>query len=166
MNIYQELLGLKFKKLDSCKAWEKSVTCYKVFDERSNEFMGLFYLDLYPREGKYNHAAVFPLVQRSVVGDDIKRAAAAMVVNFDTAKEGQPSLMVHSNVKTFFHEFGHVMHNMCSKANYARFSGTAVERDFVELPSQMLENWTWDPTIMKRLSSHYKTGEPMPDELI
>ena len=153
-------------KQSECQAWTTDISCYKVFDEKSNQFLGLFYLDLYPREGKFNHAAVFPLVQRSVVGDDVKRASAAMVVNFDPSKDGQPSLMHHNEVKTFFHEFGHVMHNMCSTANFARFAGNAVEKDFVELPSQMLENWVWDKNVLKRLGKHYESGEPLPDELI
>ena len=165
MQIYQELLGLKFQK-STCEAWTKDISCYKVFDDTSNEFMGLFYLDLYPREGKYNHAAVFPIIQRSVVGEDVKRATSAMVVNFNPAKEGQPPLMLHHEVSTFFHEFGHVMHSMCSKADFSRFSNFGVERDFVELPSQMLENWTWDPRVLARLSSHWETGKPLPADLI
>lgn len=89
-----------------------------------------------------------------------------MVTNFEQGSKENPSLMYHSDVVTFFHEFGHVMHNMCSEANYKRFSGTSVEKDFAELPSQMLENWVWDKSVIQKVSQHYKTGEPLPDSVL
>ena len=89
-----------------------------------------------------------------------------MLCNFDKPSEARASLLTHNNVVTFFHEFGHVMHGMCSHADFSRFSGTSVERDFVELPSQMLENWVWDKSILQRVSKHFETGEPLPDEMI
>lgn len=93
-------------------------------------------------------------------------AAAAMVTNFNPPEGDKPSLLHHREVVTFFHEFGHVMHNMCSEANYNKFSGASVEKDFVEMPSQMLENWIWNKDILKKVSKHYKTGQPLPDDLI
>ena len=89
-----------------------------------------------------------------------------MVTNFPKSTADKPSLLSHDDVVTFFHEFGHIMHHMCSEANYTRFSGTSVERDFVELPSQMLENWMWDKDIVQRVSKHYKTGEKLPEEML
>lgn len=89
-----------------------------------------------------------------------------MVCNFDKPTEEKASLLYHNDVVTFFHEFGHVMHNICTESNYSRFSGTSVERDFVELPSQMLENWMWDKDIIQKVSKHYKNGEKLPVELI
>lgn len=166
MDIYQELLGLKFVPLPNAQVWHEEASCFQVHDSKSDEILGQFYLDLYPRENKYGHAAVFPLLKRAKIDGKVIPAAAGMLCNFDKPSDERPSLLPHDDVETFFHEFGHVMHEMCSYANYARFSGTDVETDFVELPSQMLENWVWDKNILKRLSKHYKTGEPLPDDTI
>jgi len=137
-----------------------------VKDKQSNELLGHFYLDLHPRDNKYGHAAVFPLIKRAVVDGKVTPSAAAMVVNFAKGTNERPALLQMDNVITFFHEFGHIMHNVCSKANFSRLSGTSVERDFVELPSQMLENWVENKDVLIRLSKHYKTGVPLPLEFV
>ncbi|HVE14221.1 MAG TPA: M3 family metallopeptidase, partial [Elusimicrobiota bacterium] len=117
-----------------------------------------FYMDLYPREGKYKHAAAFPLVSgRLLAGGAYQQPAAAIVANFNKPTAEAPSLLTHQEVETFFHEFGHIMHMTLTKAKYARFSGSGTAQDFVEAPSQMLENWVWRPEIVKRLSGHYKS---------
>jgi thimet oligopeptidase len=164
MEIYEDLLGLKFTELDGVPVWHEDVNVYQVHDKATNQTLGEFYLDLHPRDNKYGHAAVFPILKRAKIDGKIMTPAAAMVTNFDKPHEGKPSLMQHSEVTTFFHEFGHVMHNLCSEANYKKFSGTSVERDFVELPSQMLENWMWDREVISKVSKHYKTGEKLPEE--
>lgn len=166
MDIYQELLGLKFTKIPNALVWHEEVSCYEVQDAKSGESVGQFYLDLYPRDHKYGHAAEFTLLKRAKIEGKVIPAVAAMLCNFDKPSAERPSLLPHDDVVTFFHEFGHVMHELCSHADYARFSGTSVERDFVELPSQMLENWMWDKDIMKRVSKHFESGEPLPDDLI
>lgn len=144
MEIYQELLGLTFKKLEKAQTWNKLVSVYEVRDKESNKKIGNFYLDLYPREDKFNHAAAMTLLKRAKVDNKTQLASAAMVTNFSPGKSAsEPSVLPHSEVVTFFHEFGHVMHNMCNEAKYDRFSGAQVEKDFVEMPSQMLENWIW-----------------------
>ena len=89
-----------------------------------------------------------------------------MVTNFRVPSKNKPALLGHGEVQTFFHEFGHVMHHMCSEANFTRFSGTAVERDFVEMPSQMLENWIYDKEVLQRISKHYRTGKPLSEKEI
>lgn len=166
LNIYQELLGLNFTKVEGNQVWHEDVETYEVKDSLSNELLGHFYLDLFPRDGKFNHAAVFPMVKRACFGEGVVPSAAAMVCNFDKPTADSESTLMHNDVVTFFHEFGHVMHNICTKGNFSRFSGTSVERDFVEMPSQMLENWMWNEEILARVSKHVKTGEPLPQELI
>ncbi|KAJ3217725.1 Thimet oligopeptidase [Clydaea vesicula] len=154
--LYENVLNVKFKiTKDKWQVWHPDVTAIEVY-ELNDEFLGLFYLDLYPRlqpgYEKADNSRNFPI--------------AAMVSNFKKPTSDKPSLLNHNEVVTFYHELGHVMHNICSKTKWARFHGTAVERDFVEAPSQMLENWCWETVVLKKLSSHYKTGESLPDDLI
>ncbi|PCI39319.1 MAG: hypothetical protein COB53_03425 [Elusimicrobia bacterium] len=169
--IYQELFGLKFKEIVPANAWHEDVKLYSVSDSKSGDLIGHFYLDLYPREGKYKHAAAFGLIGgRENLDGKFRKPVAAMVANFPKPNKDRPSLLPHSgsssDVETLFHEFGHIMHQMLTKAKYPRFSGTSVARDFVEAPSQMLENWIWKKSILKRLSAHYKTGEALPEATI
>ena len=161
--IYQELLSLRFEQVD-VPTWHPEVVAYQVTDLDDGMYLGTFYLDLYPREGKYGHAAVFGLTPSSSLFNS--RPEAAMVCNFTKPTKMMPSLLRHNEVVTYFHEFGHVMHQICSRTRHSYFSGTSVERDFVEAPSQMLENWCWQREALQRLSSHYLTQEPLPDDLI
>ena len=118
-------------------------------------------------ESKYSHAAVWPLLS-GYDKDDGSRSypLAAMVANLAKPTPSKPALMRHDDVVTFFHEMGHVFHGLLSRTKFARFHGTAVARDFVEAPSQMLENWCWEPRVLEKMSSHFERKEPLPADLI
>jgi len=167
LDVYQELLGLKFIKVENPSVWHPDVEMFEVFDANHGEFVGQFYIDMFPRDGKYTHAAAFGLQKAFILPDGTwQHPAAAIVCNFTKPTPEQPSFLKHDEVETFFHEMGHIFHNICSKAKYHRFSGTSVERDFVEAPSQMLENWCWEKSILLRVSQHKDTGHPLPDDLL
>lgn len=167
LKIYQTVLDVEFRELHDSPVWNADVKVFRVYDKTSGHLIGQFYMDLFPRDGKYNHAACFGLIGGYEKADgDYVLPIAAVVANFSKPTKDDPGLLTHDEVQTLFHEFGHVMHQVLSRARNASYSGTSVKRDFVEAPSQMMENWVWEKSILKDLSSHYKTGESMPDALI
>lgn len=162
--IYQTLLGVTFIEDKNGERWEPSVKRYSVKDA-SGQIVAYFFMDLFPREGKYNHAAAFTLHKGYVnAAGQYHAPASAIVSNFSAPSGDRPSLLQHDEVETLFHEFGHIMHQVLTRAKYGTLSGTAVKRDFVEAPSQMLESWAWEKEPLIKMSGHYKTGKPLPDE--
>jgi thimet oligopeptidase len=168
LEIYQEALGLRFKEVTPNQAWHPDVKLYEVADSRTGVVRARFLMDLYPREGKYKHAAAFTLVQgRALPDGSYQKPVSAVVANFDKPTPEKPSLIPHNEVETLFHEFGHIMHQTLTRGRYQRMSGTAVARDFVEASSQMCENWVWNKTMLQRISGHYQDRpKKLPDELI
>lgn len=165
LEAYQKLLGVSFKRKNRIVLWHEDVQLYEIFD-KNGEYLSAFALDLYPRDGKYGHAAAFDVIYGRQEGTTYRAPFASMVTNFSKPTAANPSLMSHREVETFFHEFGHIMHFTLTEAKYSDQAGFNVAHDFVEAPSQMLENWVWDPKMLTLLSKHYKTGKPLPKELV
>ena len=162
MRIYQELLGLVFTEIFAFDTWHPSVRLFKVEDAATSEKMGFFYLDLFPRDGKYGHAAIFHLLKRWKTQVPVD----CMLCNLPEPADGKPALLRHSNCVTFFHEFGHIMHGLCAVGDGNATTLAKCPRDFVEAPSQMLENWCWTKEGLTRLSKHVDTGATLPDDLL
>jgi thimet oligopeptidase len=155
--IYQRIFGLKFERVEPPYKWIGDLQLYSVSDAKTHEPLGLFYLDMFPREGKYNHFAEFGIIEGKLLPDGkYQRPVCALVCNFPKPTADHPSLMSHDDVETIFHEFGHAMHTILTRAKYSRFSGTSVPRDFVEAPSQMLENWAWDKSVLDTFAADYR----------
>jgi thimet oligopeptidase len=162
-DITSELYGISYRSV-AVPVWHADVQPYDVLDT-SGAILGRVYLDLYPREHKYKHAAVFGMRETMRLPDGSRLLPiGALVCNF-SKPDGTPALLSHDEVTTFFHEFGHLLHHILSTSELARFAGTGVARDFVEAPSQMFEEWTWRRETLDRFARHYKTGAPLPDEL-
>ena len=143
--------------------WHPDVQMFSVWDDQGegSGFVGYLYLDLHPRQGKYGHAANFN-IQPGYIDEKGNRRypCTALVCNFSKPTPKKPSLLKHEEVVTLFHELGHGIHDLVSKTIYSRFHGTNTVRDFVEAPSQMLENWCWTPSQLKALSHHYSSLSP------
>ncbi len=166
LDLFGNLFGISFEPAD-IPVWHPDVKAFKIINKSDGALVAYFYMDLYPREGKYKHAACFDLVEGKEKEDGSYQIPfVAIVANMNKPSAQTPSLLKHGEVSTLFHEFGHVLHNALTKARYSSQSGTSVSWDFVETPSQMLERWAWNPQVLKKISKHYKTGEPLPDELI
>lgn len=166
-DIYQEFLGLRFEHVSLPGLWSSDVTAAAVYDKETNALRGYLLLDLFPRPLKYSHACMIPIVPavKDAKGNLVP-AVIGVVGNFPKATADCPALLKFADVNTFFHEFGHAMHGMVGATAIAGFSGTDVKRDFVEMPSQMFEEWLKDSTILQRVSKHYKTGQPLSEDLI
>lgn len=164
-----DVFGLTYEEVPDARAWHPSVRLYAIRDRASGELLAHFYADLFPRDGKYGHAAAFPLVIGHQGSDGrYVRPVSAIVANFTPPAGDRPSLLrhgPHGEIETLFHEFGHILHMSLTRARYPRFSAAETEWDFVEAPSQIMEHWVWDPSVLSRFARHYRTGEPLPHEL-
>src|SRR6202171_1245317 len=156
-NIYQSIFGLKFEKITAPYKWIDDLQLYLVTDSATGEPLGMFYLDMFPREGKFNHFAEFEIIGGKLFSDGkYQRPTVALLCNFPPPSADKPSLMTHSDVETLFHEFGHALHSITTRAKYGRFAGTHVPGDFVEAPSQMLQNWVWDKNVLDAFAADYR----------
>lgn len=166
LEVFGEVLGAKFVAAE-LPVWHKDVRAYEVKNDDGST-AAYFYMDLFPRDGKYKHAACFGIRGgRELPDGSYEIPAAGIVANFSPPSGNIPPLLKFDEVVTLFHEFGHVTHNIFTRAKYGKFSGTSVSRDFVEVPSQMLENWGYDPAVLRRISGHYrKPAETLPEKTI
>lgn len=169
--MFGKLFSISFHKIVA-PLWHKDVQMYEIRDEvkeNKGALIGYFALDLYPREGKFGHACMVDVIvskENVWKGSEYLPAFSVMLCNFPTPTKKVPSLLSLSDVETFFHEFGHLLHMTLSKARIESQAGANVAWDFVETPSQIMENWVWDKEVMKKLSKHYLTGKKMDDEMI
>lgn len=166
--VYEKLLSVKFEKLSEYPVWHEDVEVYAV-RELSGGIISYFFLDLYPRAGKYGHAAVFEIItghQKYFSSDEYIAPIACMLANFPKPNDNHPSLVNHNEVVTLFHEFGHIVHETLTKARYRSQAGFNVAWDFAEAPSQMLENWAWDKEVLAHISGHYQTDAKLPEEML
>ncbi len=163
--VANRLYGLSFKKLENVPVYHPEVEAYEVLDADGSH-LSVFYTDYFPRQGK-NAGAWMSSFRSQQVKDEVNiRPLIYNVGNFTRPTGNTPALLTLDEVETLFHEFGHALHGMLSNVNYLSLSGTSVSRDFVELPSQIMEHWAFHPEVLKLYAKHYETGEVIPDELI
>ncbi|MGF1638010.1 MAG: M3 family metallopeptidase [Cyclobacteriaceae bacterium] len=163
--VTEKLFGLTFKKLEDVPVYHEEVTVYEVFNE-NNEHQGILYMDFHPRASKRGGAWMTSYRKQAMEDGNRVPPIISIVCNFSKPSGNAPALLTFDEVTTLFHEFGHALHGLLSNVNYKSLSGTSVPRDFVELPSQIMENWASEPEVMKMYALHYETGEVIPDALI
>ena len=177
LSTYEKLLNVTFEKQTHAQVWHEEVECYAVYaNEDTSKAAGYFYLDLFPREGKYSHQCVYPL-RPSFLSDDEAEVPPACVNIGNLSRStdpSKPSLLRFREVETFFHEFGHVMHCVLTKSKHSMQAWAwsavpwpgGVEQDFLEVPSMMLENFVWRKEVLGTLSKHYESNRALPEDEI
>src|SRR5512142_664962 len=161
LDVTGRLFGIAYRRVEA-PVWHADVEAYDVVEGETP--LGRIFLDMHPRDGKYKHYAQFTLASGQ---QGVRLPEGVLVCNFPRPSPGAPALMEHGDVKTFFHEFGHVLHHaLGGHPRWAGQAGVATEWDFVEAPSQMLEEWVWDPGVLSRFARHVDTGEPIPAALV
>jgi thimet oligopeptidase len=161
--VYEQLFGISIKKTTGVPVWYDKVLTYEIYSEGKKA--GTFYLDLYPRQNKYTHFACFGISLYRREKDVEHLPVAALVCNFPEGSKSTPSLLPHRDVITMFHEFGHLVHTLLARPALSSQGPFTVKRDFIEAPSQFLENWCWEYESLKMLAKHHKTGEVLPKTL-
>jgi thimet oligopeptidase len=162
-NIYAQFFNLSFKTTPISGLWDKSVMLMSVYDRATEKLMGYLLLDLYPRANKFNHACQITIIPS--ISQDTPYLGI-IIANYAPSTPDKPSLLKRDDVECFFHEFGHAIHSLLSKTKMGSFASANVKMDFLEVPSQMFEQWLLDKDILHKVSRHYKTGQPLPDEMI
>jgi len=163
--VTEKLYGLKFEQLNDVPVYHEDVTAWKVTEKDGTE-IGVLLMDMHPRATKNGGAWMTSYRPQSTVNGERIKPIISIVCNFTQPTDSTPALLTFDEVTTFFHEFGHALHGLLSDVQYEILAGTSVPRDFVELPSQIMENWAEEPEVLKMFAKHYQTGETIPDEMI
>ena len=166
--VYERIFGIKIELLEPPTKYVDDLKLYAIIDAATNQPLGLLYMDLFPRPGKYNHFATFSGIDGKLLANGkYQRPTAELICNFPPASPNAPSLLDHQEVTTIFHEFGHAMHAILTTVDYANFSGLNVPQDFVEAPSQMLEYFTWDKNVLDSFAADYRDPtKKIPGEIL
>ncbi|CCG52524.1 Peptidyl-dipeptidase Dcp1 [Flavobacterium indicum GPTSA100-9 = DSM 17447] len=163
--VAQKLFGLNFNEIHNIDKYHEDVQTYEVLNEQ-NELVAVFYADFFPRKGKRNGAWMTSFKPQYIKEGINERPHVSIVCNFTPPTPTKPSLLTFNEVTTLFHEFGHALHGMLANTTYPSLSGTSVFWDFVELPSQVMENWCYEPEALALFAKHYETGEVIPQDLV
>ncbi len=161
--ITQTLFDVTYQEVKDAPVWANDVRMFEVYQD--GLLVGRFYLDLFPRQNKFTHAASFTLLNGRETNQGYQLPAASLVCNFPKPTEDTPSLLSHDETSTMFHEFGHMLHGILTRSPLSGYAGTSVVRDFVEVPSQLMENWIWNYDALQLFAKHYQTGEILPKTL-
>ena len=163
---FSKLFGLRFEKAEGYDTWHKDVQSFEVYNADDDCFVGTLFADFFPREGKKNGAWKTSYRDQGLFNGNVERPVIAIVCNFTKPTADKPSLITHDEVTTLFHEMGHAIHGLLSDVTYRSVAGTNVKWDFVELPSQVQENWCFEKETLDMFAGHYETGAKIPAELI
>lgn len=162
----RKLFGITFKPTTDIPIYHPEVKTFDVFFEKTNEYVGIFYMDFFPRETKKGGAWMTNMREQGTWDKNIMRPHVSIVCNFTKPTPTKPSLLTYDEVRTLFHEFGHALHGLLSQCQYRSLAGTNVYWDFVELPSQIMENWTEEKESLDLFARHYETNQPIPAGLV
>ena len=164
--VAKKLYDISFNKKDNYPVYHEEVQVYEVHDDKLDESIGLFYVDLHPRETKSSGAWMMGIRKHGFQFGEVKKPIVSITCNFTAPTKDKPALLTLNELTTLYHEFGHALHGLLSKCEYTSYSGTSVLHDFVELPSQIMENWVMEKECLDLFAFHYETGEKMPQVLV